>query len=144
VLSEILAVGRDYGMRALRAPVEPMSLLRSVERTPRRPVSLVAAPWAAMTLRRIRNAGLITADRVFGLSWSGAMTEERIAGLLEKLPPGRTEIYTHPATSAGHEGAARDYRYAEELAALLSWRCREAIRRSGAAVGGYGDLKDAG
>ncbi len=143
VLSEILAIGRDYGMRALRAPVEPMSLLRSVERTPRRPVWIVAAPWAAITLRRVRNAGLITTDRVFGLTWSGAMTEERIAGLLDKLPPGRTEIYTHPATSTGYEGAARGYRYAEELAALVSWRCREAIQQSGAVVGGYGDLKDA-
>ncbi len=143
VLSEILAIGRDYGMRALRAPVEPMSLLRSVERTPRRPVWIVAAPCAAITLRRVRNAGLITTDRVFGLTWSGAMTEERIAGLLDKLPPGRTEIYTHPATSTGYEGAARGYRYAEELAALVSWRCREAIQQSGAVVGGYGDLKDA-
>jgi chitin disaccharide deacetylase len=143
VLSEILAIGRDYGMRGLRAPFEPMSLLRSVERTPRRPVSIVAAPWAAMTLRRARNAGLITTDRVFGLTWSGAMTEDRIVGLLAKLPPGRTEIYTHPATSAGHGGATGGYHYAEELSALISRRCREAIQRSGAAVGGYGDLTDA-
>jgi hypothetical protein len=65
-----------------------------------------------------------------------------MAGLLDQLPPGRTEIYTHPATSGGYEGAARGYRYAEELAALVSWRCREAIQKSGAAVGGYSDLKD--
>lgn len=144
VLSEILAIGRDYGMRALRAPVEPTSVLRSVERAPRSPASMVAAPFAAVMSERIRNAGLITTDRVFGLAWSGAMTEERIAGLLANLPPGRTEIYTHPATSLRHEGATRGYRYAEELSALVSKRCREAIQESGAAVGGYGDLTDAG
>ncbi len=144
VLSEILAIGRDYGMRALRAPVEPTSLLRSLERAPRTPADIIAAPFAARTFRRITNAGLITTDRVFGLAWSGAMTEERIAGLLANLPPGRTEIYTHPATSAGHEGATRGYRYAEELSALVSQRCREALQESGAAVGGYGDLTDAG
>jgi chitin disaccharide deacetylase len=144
VLSEILAIGRDYGMRALRAPVEPTSLLRSLERAPRSATSIVAAPFAAMMSRRIRNAGLITTDRVFGLTWSGAMTEERIAGLLANLPPGRTEIYTHPATSAGYQGATRGYRYAEELSALVSKRCREALQESGAAVGGYGDLTGPG
>ncbi|HKI14111.1 MAG TPA: hopanoid biosynthesis-associated protein HpnK, partial [Roseiarcus sp.] len=128
VLSEILAIGRDYGMRALRAPVEPTSVLRSVERAPRSPASMVAAPFAAVMSERIRNAGLITTDRVFGLAWSGAMTEERIAGLLANLPPGSTEIYTHPATSARHEGATRGYRYAEELSALVSKRCREALQ----------------
>jgi len=137
-------IGRDYGMRALRAPVEPTSLLRSVERAPRTPAAIVAAPFAAMMSRRITNAGLITTDRVFGLAWSGAMTEGRIAGLLANLPHGRTEIYTHPATSARHEGATRGYRYAEELSALVSKRCREALQESGAAVGGYGDLTDAG
>jgi hopanoid biosynthesis associated protein HpnK len=144
VLSEILAIGRDYGMRALRTPVEPRSILRSLERAPRTLASIVAAPFAAIMSRRTTNAGLITTDRVFGLAWSGAMTEERIAGLLSNLPPGRTEIYTHPATSGGYEGAARGYRYAEELSALISKRCREALQESGALVGGYGDLTDAG
>jgi hopanoid biosynthesis associated protein HpnK len=144
VLSEILAIGRDYGMRALRAPVEPPSLLHFLERAPRTPADIIAAPFAARTFRRITNAGLVTTDRVFGLAWSGAMTEQRLAGLLLNLPLGSTEIYTHPATSAGHGGAARGYRYVEELSALVSKRCREALQESGAAVGGYGDLTDAG
>jgi hopanoid biosynthesis associated protein HpnK len=143
VLGEILAIGSDYGMDALRVPVEPLSLLRAVEPTPRSPVAMLAAPWASAMLRRVRKAGLTTADHVFGLAWSGAMTEERVAGLLERLPDGRTEIYTHPATSEDYEGAAPGYRYPEELAALLSRRCREAVQASGAEVGGYGDLKGA-
>ena len=142
VLNEILAVGADYGMRALRVPVEPMSLLRSVEPVRRGPAAMIAAPWAARMRRRIKMSGLVTMDRVFGLAWSGAMTEERLAGLLDRLPLGRTEIYTHPATSGDYEGAAGGYRYMDELAALMSQRCREALQRSGAVVGGYGDLKD--
>jgi hopanoid biosynthesis associated protein HpnK len=144
VLNEILGIGADYGMRALRVPVEPTSLLRSVEPLRRGPASMIAAPWAARMRRRIKMSGLITADRVFGLAWSGAMTEGRLAGLLAGLPPGRTEIYTHPATSGDHEGAARGYRYMDEFAALMSPRCREALQRSGALVGGYRDLKDVG
>jgi hopanoid biosynthesis associated protein HpnK len=140
VLSEILAIGRDYGMRAIRVPIEPIWLLRHVEGTPRHLGSVISAPWAAMMSKRVKGAGLVTADRLFGLSWSGAMTEERITGLIKSLPPGRTEIYTHPATSAGYEGAAHGYRYTEELAALVSQRCREAIEESKAVLGGYGDL----
>ena len=43
VLSEILAIGRDYGMRAIRVPIEPMWLLRHVERTPRHLGSVISA-----------------------------------------------------------------------------------------------------
>ncbi len=139
-LGEILAIGAGYGMRALRAPVEPLSILRRVEPTPRPPVASLTAPFAAAMRARIRKAGLVSADRVFGLTWSGRMTEGRLAGLIRNLPPGCTEIYTHPATSAGFDGAAPDYAYAGELAALLSARCREAVRESAAAVGGYADF----
>ncbi len=143
ILSEILAIGADYGARALRTPVEPLSDLRRVEPTPRAPVAMLTAPWAAAMRRRVRKAGWVSTDRVFGLVWSGRMTEERIAGLIRNLPRGCTEIYTHPATSADFDGSARGYAYADELAALLSWRCREAVRETAAAVGGYADMAGA-
>jgi hopanoid biosynthesis associated protein HpnK len=140
ILTELLDIGRDYGMRALRVPFEPIVPLRAVEPTPRSLVTTIAAPWAALMLARARRAGLTTADRVFGLAWSGAMTEMRLAGLIETLLPGRTEIYTHPATAGGFQGAAAGYRYPEELSSLVSPLCREALSRSGATLGGYGDL----
>lgn len=140
ILAELLDIGGDYGMTALRVPFEPIELLRAVEPTPRSLVATVAAPWAALMLRRAHQAGLVVADRVFGLAWSGAMTETRLAGLIERLGPGCTEIYTHPATAGGFQGSAPGYRYPEELSALLSPHCRDALSRSGAALGGYGDL----
>jgi chitin disaccharide deacetylase len=140
ILSEIVEIGRDYGLRALRAPVEPRAILRAVEPTPRSIVASMAAPWAALTLRRARKVGLIVADRVFGLAWSGAVTEARLAGLIGRLPPGRTEIYLHPAVAGGFPGSAAGYRYADEFAALLSPLSRDALRRSGAGLGGYGDF----
>jgi len=141
VLGEILTIGADYGMRALRVPIEPLPILRSVEPTPGHPIALLAAPWAALMRRRVRRAGFISADRVLGLTWSGHMTEDRIAGLIENLPEGSTEIYAHPAISGGYEGATQGYDYEMELAALLSTRCREAIERSAVRVGGYSDLR---
>jgi chitin disaccharide deacetylase len=143
ILSEILAIRADYGARALRAPVEPLADLRRVEPTPRPPISILTAPWATAMRRRVRKAGCMSADRVLGLTWTGHMSEPRLAGLIRTLPPGCTEIYTHPAVSASFEGAAKGYAYAAELAALVSQRCREALRESGAAIGGYVDMLDA-
>ncbi len=140
ILSDILAIGADYGARALRTPVEPLSDLRRIEPTARPSIAILTAPWAAAMRMRVRKAGWVSADRVFGLAWSGRMTEHRIAGLIRNLPPGSTEIYTHPATSADFDGTAKGYAYADELAALLSSRCREALRESAAAVGGYADM----
>jgi hopanoid biosynthesis associated protein HpnK len=139
ILSEILTIGAGYGARALRTPVEPLSDLRRVEPTHRSPVAILIAPWAAAMRIRVRKAGWVSADRVFGLIWSGRMTENRIAGLIRNLSPGCTEVYAHPATSADFDSAAKGYAYAEELAALLSPRCREAVLESAATVGGYAD-----
>ena len=67
------------------------------------------------------------------------MTTERIEGLISRLPAGVTEIYTHPATDGDYSGAASGYRYAEELAALVAPRVREAVDRGGVTLGGYAD-----
>ena len=69
------------------------------------------------------------------MAWTGAVTADRLAGFLPRLPAGATEIYLHPATSGGFPGAAPGYRYAEELAALLDPRVRAAC--AGLTTGGY-------
>jgi hopanoid biosynthesis associated protein HpnK len=140
ITAEILDIGRDYGMRALRVPLEPRALLDAVEPTPLSATTRLAAPWTALMRARGRAAGLIMAQRVFGLAWSGAMTEARLAGLIARLPAGDTEIYLHPATAGEFPGSAAGYRYREELAALLSPRSRDAVLASGATLGGYGDF----
>ena len=144
IFGELLAVGRDFGMRALRAPVEPLALLNTVEPTRRSLAARVAAPWAALTRARARAAGLVVADGVFGLAWTGAMGEARLAGLIARLPEGFSEIYLHPATADQFAGSAAGYRHRDEFAALTSPRCREALERSGARLGGYADFADGG
>jgi hypothetical protein len=88
---------------------------------------------------RLKRAGIAAPDQVFGLAWSGAMTESRLAGLIAHLPAGVTEIYTHPATSADFAGAAPGYRYQEELAALTSPDLRRQIAEAGVTSGGFSD-----
>ena len=140
ITADILDIGRAYGMRALRVPFEPRALLDAVDPTPPTAITRLAAPWTALMRARGRAAGLVVAQRVFGLAWSGAMTEARLAGLIAGLPAGDTEIYLHPATAGAFSGSAAGYRYREEFAALLSPRCLDALRTSGAKLGGYSDF----
>ena len=113
----MLESGRRHGARAMRVPLEPVSVLSQIEGGARHGTGIVG-PWARRLRRRLGKAGMTTPDQVFGLAWSGAMTAPRLAGILAHLPEGLTEIYLHPATAGGFRWAAPGYRYAEELAAL--------------------------
>ena len=140
VAGQILDIGARYGMNAVRVPAEPTDVLARVEPQTSHPPALLTAPWTALLRARVRRRGIAAPDRVFGLAWSGAMTESRIAGLLSQLAEGITEIYAHPATSAGFEGANPAYRYADELAALTSPAIRAAALATGARLGGFTDF----
>lgn len=116
IASAVLQVGRRYGMRAVRAPVERGG--RGVE-----------AFWARLLRHRLRRAGLLAPDQVVGLAWTGAFTPERMRATLADLPPGLTEIYTHPATADAWPGSAPGYRYRDELAALTDPVAKAALLR---------------
>jgi hopanoid biosynthesis associated protein HpnK len=135
----ILDIGRRYGMRGIRVPSEPGDLLARIE-PPRRRDDWITAPWAALLRRRVRHKGLSVPDRVFGLAWSGAVTEKRVLGVLDNLADGVTEIYCHPATRDRFAGSAPGYHYADELAALTASAVKDALRASGARCGGFSDF----
>src|SRR6202021_1115464 len=70
----VVEIGRDYGMRAMRLPFEPVGPLRAAVPSERRR----APPWSpvlAALRRRLARAGLVTNDQVFGIAWSGRMVE---------------------------------------------------------------------
>jgi hopanoid biosynthesis associated protein HpnK len=140
IASLILQIGRCYGMRASRAPVEPRAVLAAVDPAAAPPPAWVTEPWARLVRARYRIGGVTMADQVFGLAWSGAMTPARTAGIIRRLPDRLSELYLHPATGGGFEGAAPGYRYAEELAALLSPETAEAVAASGAVLGAFSDF----
>ena len=137
VASLILEVGAAYGLRAIRAPVEPVALLAAIEPVKRGPSLLVAAAWARRMARRCRSAGMLIPDQVFGLAWSGAMIQTRLAGIIDRLPPGLSEIYLHPAVRDDFVGHAPGYRYRRELDALTSGSVADALARSGVATGSF-------
>jgi hopanoid biosynthesis associated protein HpnK len=140
IASLILQIGRCYGLRASRAPIEPRAVLAAVDPAAAPPPAYVTEPWARLVRARYRLAGVTMADQVFGLAWSGAMTSARVAGIIARLPEGLSELYLHPATGGGFEGAAPGYRYADEMAALVSPETAEAVTASGAVLGAFSDF----
>jgi len=140
IASAIIAIGTHYGLRGLRVPHEPNYVLTEIEPSVRQSGTFISALWAGALARRARRAGLQIPDSVFGLAWSGAMTEPRLCGLLRKLSEGCTEIYLHPATSSGFAGHTPGYRYTDEFAALTAPSTIEIARRQDLALGGYSDF----
>lgn len=141
----LIAIGREFGMRAVRVPLEPARVLARAfpaERV-RQPLY---TPWILALRARLRRAGLFTNDHLFGLAWTGAMVEERLLALLSHLPEGTSEIYFHPAAEKGGASsrARPGGRGGEELEALLSREARRLLRERALPLIGYGDLAATG
>ena len=141
VLSEILRIGQDYGMSAIRVPEEPLWFSRR-EGKANMLTAPFLKPWLKMMRRTLRHHGVDCNDHVFGMSCSGGLDEKRMLAILERLPEGTTEIYLHPATPTPDPLTAsmRDYRHVDELATLLSPRVRAALAETNAIRCGYADL----
>ena len=134
----ILDIGRAFGMRSVRAPVEPVAVIRAAG-DPNAGRN-IATPWAKLMRARLRRAGMSVPGAVFGLRWSGHMTAARLLALIEHLPDGLNEIYLHPATSSAFDGHGPDYRHTEELAALTDSYVRSALARHGIRAGRFADF----
>lgn len=124
ILSLMLQIGREFGLRAVRLPAEPGM-------TP------LLKPWIALMRRRLDRAGMIHNDHVFGIAGSGAMDETALLDALSRLPAGISEIYGHPATHGDLTPTMTTYRHADELAGLLSPKVRAAIAARNLSRGGF-------
>ena len=133
----VVEIGCEFGMHAVRLPWEPVAPLRLAAPDEQRGAP-AWSPVVTSLRRRLDRAGLARNDQVFGLAWSGAMTEDRLVALLPHLPDGVSEIYGHPACGAA--SFAPGYRHAEELAALVSPRVRRLVEELGLRLLRYADL----
>ena len=136
VLSLLLAIGRGFGLRAVRLPRESgmPPLLR---------------PWLALLCARLDAARVDHNDYLLGIRQSGRFNEAALLAALRHLPgAGIGELYLHPALESGTAIAASmpGYRHADEFAALVSPRVREAcagLRARGWRFGGFSDFAEA-
>jgi chitin disaccharide deacetylase len=137
----IVKFARLFGVKGARVPLEPRSVLESIEHCRFSGVAALTRPFALGLRRNFRRAGMVVPDQVFGLAWSGAMTPGRLAGLIQNLPMGLSEIYLHPAVGP-YPGCAPGYRYREELSALTDSRLPGLIAASNIKMGGFSDFID--
>jgi hopanoid biosynthesis associated protein HpnK len=141
ILSIIMRVARDLGAPAVRVPDEPSWFAAHSGPWHSKLSRGLLAPWLMLMKHRLRAAGILHNDRIFGIAASGAMDEARLLAILARLPRGITEIYLHPATLSGAIAASMsDYQHAAELEALLSPRVRAAVEAPDIRRGGYSDM----
>ena len=130
VLSLVLSIGREFGLRAVRLPFEANA-----------PWWL--KPWIGLMRARLSRAGIAYNDYVVGIEHTGGMDEAAMLDALARMPAyGVGEIYSHPAEAG--EGpitaSMQTYRHVDELDALLSPRVAAAIASAGLVCGGFADV----
>jgi len=127
ILTIVVELARRCRAPAVRVPLEPG--------VPPYRCALLAAtmtPWARQARRRLRRAGIVTNDALFGLYDTGSMTEAAWLRIVPRIGPGLTEVYCHPATRSGTlPSEAPTASPADELAGLLSPLVRAALDRAG-------------
>ncbi|MEG3124571.1 hopanoid biosynthesis-associated protein HpnK [Sphingomonas sp. GB1N7] len=130
IATAVIEIGKRHGMKSVRAPIE-------------RGTPGIEHWWATRLQSRLRREGMLVPDQVVGLAWTGAFDTDRMRAALTALPPGLTEIYTHPATQDSWPGAAPGYRYRDELAALTDDLAKAAIVRDGVSHGHFSHFASA-
>ncbi len=107
VLSILTDGALDFGFRHLRLTTEPFWLDTRLAggRWGYRVSHALIFGWLARRARPVLRArGVRHAERVFGLFQDGRVDEAYVVSLLRRLPPGDSELYSHPSLDeSGHE-----------------------------------------
>jgi len=145
VLPILLELAPRYGIRAVRLPREDLgTALRWDRRHLARKLAegLVFQALAAWSAPRLRRAGIVTADRVYGMHETGHVDEAYLLALVAALPAGVSEVYCHPSEGVSPALAPFQVGYdqAAELSALTSPRVRAATRAAGIELVSYPQL----
>jgi hopanoid biosynthesis associated protein HpnK len=145
VLPILLELAPRYGIRAMRVSRESLAAaLRYDRRHALRKCfeGVVFHALAAYATPRLRAAGIVTSDRVFGMHETGHVDEAYLLHVIGTLPPGVSEIYGHPATrqAAVMRGHQDGYDHAGEVSGLTSPRVRAALAAAGVTLTTYREL----
>lgn len=124
----MIDAGWQQRLPGLRIPSEPGDVMRRCGENPGFG-AWAMRQWTRVLRHKARVAQLATNDSVFGLAWTGAMTEDKLLRLAPVLPEGLSEIYFHPAArrDATIDRLMPSYLHEGELAALCSPKVRAAF-----------------
>ena len=145
ILRLIVKVGREYGLKAIRLPNEPviLSWKASGKGLASRIVSRIFLyPWLAAMKRILRRAGIRYNDFLFGMTDSGAMSLDLVLRLIRNLPSGITELHFHPATRRcpGIDATMPGYAHEDEFRALTSGQLIRELQNAGVKRIAFRDL----
>jgi hopanoid biosynthesis associated protein HpnK len=138
VLDAIVTIARKYGIQRVRVPADS---LRSVL------PFLSEAPWAGgrallfrlltrRMKRKLRKHGFVFPQRVYGHLLTGKMSRGYVLSLLDRVPPGFSELYFHPSVSSSKKDSQRF----REFSILTDPGVRSKIDRLGIVLSTYFDL----
>jgi hopanoid biosynthesis associated protein HpnK len=143
ILSDLAA---EFAIPAVRLPSENLFATLALDRSAlltKIVWSLVFRPLRRLGERRMRTAGVIFADRVYGLLETGRITEEYLLGLLPRISAERVEVYAHPAVALGGEPlSGPPGSGAAELEALVSPRVKSAASLHGFRLTTYAGMRE--
>jgi len=145
VLPILLELAPRYGIRAMRLTREQLGPAVRHDRTHLVRKTLEGAIFGLLgrhAAPRLRAAGVVSTDRVYGMHQSGHVDERYLVAVIRSLPPGASEVYCHPAERAPAALAPHQpgYQHAAEVAALVSPRVRAQVEAGGIRLVGYPEL----
>jgi len=133
VLEAILAGAERWKVRTMRLTVDPFFLnarLAGGHWIYRASHAILFGLLSARARSMLRQRGIRTTDRVFGLLQNGRVEREYVARLVERLPEGDSELYSHPCAE----------QFKDELAALVDPAIKARLVSRGIRLIRYQDL----
>ncbi len=131
----------EYHVSCMRLPREQVftTLALAKDHAVRKVIeSVIFRALSRRTRRKLNERSIRSTDSLFGLHQSGHLTQEYILGVIERLPPGLTELYFHPAASIG--GPPPELEAQSELAILTSSRVRGALDERGIRLTSFAEI----
>ena len=119
----VLDLARRFSIRAIRIPAEPVAFIGATPATVGRLVGRGGLTMLANLFRQhAAAAGIRTSDHFFGMLAGGQLTEPAILAILRRLPPGDSELMTHPgfADESLADAFRWDYQWDAERQALTA------------------------
>jgi chitin disaccharide deacetylase len=121
----VVDLAREYGIPALRLAAENWRTTLALAPDgplPKAALGIIFALLSRQARRLAEGSGLMVNDHLFGLTHHGRVTGDYLLGLVPRLKPGLTEIYSHPALTvdAALREAAPAYLRRQEFEALVS------------------------
>ena len=119
----VLDLARRFSIRAIRIPAEPVAFIGATPATVGRLAGRGGLTMLANLFRQhAAAAGIRTSDHFYGMLAGGQLTEPAILAILRRLPPGDSELMTHPgfADESLADAFRWDYQWDAERRALTA------------------------